>query len=102
MPDRAAEAAGLYKLLGNPTRIRICRMLADEGELKVGDLVSRLKSNQPSVSHDLALLKAVGIVEGRRDGRAIMYSLTPATRGRLAAAVLYPFGLEAMKIPKLD
>ncbi len=100
MPDRAAEVAGLHKLLGDTTRVRICRMLAEEGKINVGGLCDRLGMVQPAVSHHLALLRAAGVVEALRDGKNVFYSLSPETRGRLAAALLYPFGLDATKIPK--
>jgi DNA-binding transcriptional ArsR family regulator len=100
MPDRAAEVAGLFRLVGDPTRVRICRVLAEEGEAYVGELCDRLGMGQTVVSHHLALMRAGGIIERRREGKRRYYSLMPATRGRLAATLLYPFGLEATKIPK--
>ncbi len=100
MPDRAVEVAGLFKLLSDATRVRICRMLVDEAEVNVGEISARLGMPQPAVSHHLALLRAAKVVEARRDGKSRIYSLSPDTRGRLAAALLYPFGLEAAKLPK--
>jgi DNA-binding transcriptional ArsR family regulator len=100
MPDRAVEVAGLHKLFADATRVRICRTLAQEGNVHVGEFCDRLGTTQPAVSHHLSLLRAAGVVEGRREGKYVFYSLSPHTRGELAAALLYPFGLEATKIPR--
>jgi ArsR family transcriptional regulator len=100
MTDPVDEAAQLHKILGNPVRMRISRILAEDGAMHVGAICERLGMAQPSISHHLALLKVAGVVDTRREGKRVYYSLHPDTRGRLAATLLYAFGLEGTKIPK--
>ena len=63
----------LFKLLGDPTRVRILAALA-EGELCVSDLASALGMERPAVSHQLRILRSARLVRARRDGKMICYS----------------------------
>lgn len=63
-----------FKLLGNPTRIRILLRLM-ERESCVSDLAERLGMTQSAVSHQLNLLKSNKLVRRRRDGKMIFYAL---------------------------
>lgn len=74
MEDSAREACDLLRALANETRLMILCMLAD-GEKSVGDMEEFLDMRQPAVSQQLARLRFDGIVETRRDGKAIYYSL---------------------------
>jgi DNA-binding transcriptional ArsR family regulator len=58
--------------VAEPRRREILEFLA-EGELPVGDLVVRMKLEQPSVSKHLKVLRDVGLVRVRRNGRHMMY-----------------------------
>lgn len=72
------EASGLadgFKLLGEPTRVRILYALLEAGELNVGDLADAVGTAETTVSHALRLLRSAGIVRNRRDGRSIYYRL---------------------------
>ena len=69
--DGAVAAA---QALADGTRLRLL-MLLGEGEAVVAELVARLKVPQPNVSHHLAILRGLGAVESRRDGRSIVYRL---------------------------
>ena len=63
--------AKYFRGLGDPIRLRILELLRAEGELTVGELVSRLDLSQPKVSNHLACLRWCGFVEGRRVGRTV-------------------------------
>lgn len=63
-----------FKLLGNPTRIRILLLLMEQ-DLCVGDLAEQLGITQSAVSHQLNLLKSNKLVRRRRDGKMIFYTL---------------------------
>ena len=63
-----------FKVLGNPTRIRILLRLM-ERESCVSDLAERLGMTQSAVSHQLNLLKSNKLVRRRRDGKKIFYTL---------------------------
>jgi ArsR family transcriptional regulator, arsenate/arsenite/antimonite-responsive transcriptional repressor len=64
----------LFKALGDETRLRIVALLA-HGELCVCHLEEALRISQPKVSRHLAILRAAGIVEPRRDGSWVYYRL---------------------------
>ncbi|NPV92322.1 MAG: winged helix-turn-helix transcriptional regulator [Firmicutes bacterium] len=66
--------AACFKALGDETRLRIIRMLS-EREMCVCELIDVLPMSQPAVSHHLKILKQVGFVNDRRDGKWIYYSL---------------------------
>ena len=63
-----------FKVLGNPTRIRILLLLMEQDSC-VGDLAEQLGITQSAVSHQLHLLKSNKLVRRRRDGKMIFYTL---------------------------
>ena len=65
----------LFKLLGDPTRLRILYSLVEVGELCVCDLAVVVGAPETSVSHALRLLRMAGVVRVRRDGRMAYYAL---------------------------
>lgn len=69
----------VFKLLSDPTRLRILLLLAQEGEMHVTALCDKLGQSQPAVSHHLALLRGPGpgpgLIEARRDGKHNFYSV---------------------------
>jgi DNA-binding transcriptional ArsR family regulator/flavodoxin len=69
--------AGTFKALGDLTRLQIIYLLAtDTSEtLGVGDLAIRLGISQPAVSQHLKTLKSEGLVESRREGFYIYYTV---------------------------
>lgn len=66
--------ADLFKVFGDPTRIRILYTLSD-GELCVCDIASVLNMTQSAISHQLRILKEKRLVKFRREGKTIFYSL---------------------------
>ena len=73
----AKRASELLKALAHESRLMILCILA-EGEKSVSELEERLSLRQPTVSQQLARLRADGLVSTRRDGKTIYYSLTNA------------------------
>ncbi|MBU0927906.1 MAG: metalloregulator ArsR/SmtB family transcription factor [Spirochaetes bacterium] len=79
---RAAEApiarllglAELFKVLGDPSRLRILNAL-EAAELCVCDLSTALDMSQSAVSHQLATLRGARLVRARREGKAMFYAL---------------------------
>ncbi len=70
--------AAAFKALGDPTRLRIiCLLAADtSGTLGVSEIASRLKISQPAVSQHLKTLRTEGLVESRREGFYIFYTVS--------------------------
>ena len=73
---RAATTSDAFNAVAEPRRRKILELLAG-GERSVGDLVVRLRLEQPSVSKHLGVLRRVGLVRARRHGRQILYEANP-------------------------
>ena len=71
---RAATTADAFNAVAEPRRREILDVLAG-GERPVNDLVRRLGLAQPQVSKHLRVLREVGAVDVREQGRQRMYSL---------------------------
>ena len=74
-PTGAEAAARFFRGLGDPTRIRILRILL-ESERSVSELVDILGAPQGRVSSHLSCLRWCGFVDAERRGRNVFYSLT--------------------------
>ena len=74
MDEHVRAASDLLKALAHETRLMILCLLA-EGEKSVGELEQLMLLRQPSVSQQLARLRFDRLVNARRDGRTIYYSL---------------------------
>ena len=71
----AMDMDEIFKALGDPTRLRIVQMLARNGETCVCRIVDELEMNQPAISHHMAKLKQAGLLNARKEGQWIHYSL---------------------------
>ena len=71
---RAATTADAFNAVAEPRRRQILDVLAG-GEHAVNDLVEQLGLSQPQVSKHLRVLRQVGLVEAREDGRQRFYRL---------------------------
>ena len=80
LPDaeRLGAWADAAKALTDATRLSIALSLRDGGACCVCDLAWIVGRSEKLVSHHLRLLKAAGAAASRRDGRMVMYELTPA------------------------
>lgn len=69
------DYAGIFKALGDKTRLEIVEMLTD-GEKCACKLLERFDFTQPTLSHHMRILCDCGIVTSRKDGKWIFYSLS--------------------------
>lgn len=86
MPDRravidpqllraaAGQAVSILKVLANEERMLLLCQLS-QGELCVSDLEEALDIRQPTLSQQLGVLRSEGVVDTRRDGKRIYYSV---------------------------
>ena len=76
MPEETElyDLAELFKVFGDSTRIRILFVLF-EAEVCVCDLAKVLNMTQSAISHQLRMLKANKLVNSRREGKSVFYSL---------------------------
>lgn len=87
-PEEVEAATERLKLLADPTRYRVLSALARE-ELCVCDLAAIAGVNESSMSHQLRLLRAHGLVAFRKDGRMAYYRLAnDAVRPLLSPSLL--------------
>ena len=63
-----------FKALGHPTRIEILELLID-GELCVCHIYEDLEQSQPNISQHLSKLKKNNLVQSRKDGLQVYYSI---------------------------
>jgi ArsR family transcriptional regulator, lead/cadmium/zinc/bismuth-responsive transcriptional repressor len=73
-PDAVQALADTFRILGDPTRVRILDVLAS-GELCVCDIAELVGISESAVSHQLRLLRGMRLVRPRRAGRQVYYSI---------------------------
>ena len=66
--------ADTFRILGDPTRIRIVDALAS-GQLCVHEISEHIGITESAVSHQLRLMRSLRIVRARREGRCVYYTL---------------------------
>jgi ArsR family transcriptional regulator, virulence genes transcriptional regulator len=76
MGEHAEGAAALLKSMANPHRPLLLCVLG-EGEFSVGALNERVALSQSALSQHLAVLRAEGLVETRREAQTIYYRVRP-------------------------
>ena len=72
--DQVLEMADIFKLLGEPTRLKIVLSLINS-ELCVCDLAAAMDANVSTVSHQLRLLRNARLVKYRKEGKMVFYSI---------------------------
>jgi len=81
MNDAPIDSVEFAKALADDTRQQIMRMCCCRW-LSVGEIVEALNVSQPTVSHHLSILRRSDLVQVRREGKQVFYTLN---QGRLAA-----------------
>jgi DNA-binding transcriptional ArsR family regulator len=87
MAEKARRAAGFLKALAHENRLMILCILS-QGERSVSELEEMLSLRQPTVSQQLARLRAEALVATRRDGKTIYYSLA-SEEARVVVGAVY-------------
>lgn len=72
---KAEARAAVLKALAHPTRIYIVDLIEREGPHCVCDLTLRVGADTSTVSRHLSILKNAGIVQDRKEGTTVYYSL---------------------------
>lgn len=92
LPDAQSlqAATAPFKALTDPTRAAVLLALVDGGSCCVCDLSWIVRRDEKLVSHHLRLLKGLGVVRSRRDGRMVMYE--PTLLGETLAQVFRSTG----------
>lgn len=74
-PVQTGGLAAVFRVLANPTRIRLLHALVRADELPVGQLAAAVTMKPQAVSNQLQRLADLGIVASRREGNSICYRL---------------------------
>jgi ArsR family transcriptional regulator, virulence genes transcriptional regulator len=82
---KAAEAAGLLKLLANENRLLILCRLAVAAEMSVGDLADAVDLSQSALSQHLAKMREDGLLATRREAQTVFYRIADPNAARLLA-----------------
>ena len=90
MADKAKIAADFLKALAHENRLMILCILS-QGEKSVSELERMLDLRQPTVSQQLARLRADGLVAARREGKTIYYSVASPEARIIVGAVYQVF-----------
>jgi len=85
--EKARRAADFLKALAHENRLMILCILS-QGERSVSELEQLLSLRQPTVSQQLARLRADGLVSTRRNGKTIYYSLA-SEEARVVVGAVY-------------
>jgi len=90
--EQAESLARLLKAIAEPMRIKILHRLASAAPdgVCVCDLTAPLGLTQPSVSHHLRVLWLAGLVDRRREGTFVYYSVRQSALGHLATLISGP------------
>lgn len=75
MRAAASKVTALLFSLANENRLLLLCQLS-QGELSVGELEERLDIHQPTLSQQLSVLRSEGLVDTRREGKRIYYSVS--------------------------
>jgi len=73
-PSNAADVASTLQALATPSRLLILARLR-EGPCSAGDLAEAVGMEQSACSHQLRILRNLGLIVGERQGRSIVYAL---------------------------
>jgi hypothetical protein len=93
--DESPELLDLFKALAHESRLRLLGLVAQR-EHSVQELALRVDLNEPTVSHHLAMLRAVGLVRQRPDGNTHWYALEPDAVVALARRLAAPEGIAGL------
>jgi ArsR family transcriptional regulator, nickel/cobalt-responsive transcriptional repressor len=81
------SCAEILKVLADDTRLGVVRQLM-AGPKHVGEMNAELNVESTLLSHHLKVLRDAGIVEGERDGKAVLYRLAPDVESKRRGAAL--------------
>ncbi len=73
--QQSVKLSDLFKVLANDTRLRLLHALARAGELRVTDMAALLGMKPQAVSNQLQRLTDQGILQSRREGTQIFYTI---------------------------
>lgn len=80
-------AASKLRAMAHPMRIAIIELLTENQKLTVTEIYESLNIEQASASHHLNILKSKGLLESKRNGKMILYSLKTNVLANVIACI---------------
>jgi len=74
-PEKLEMGASMLRAMAHPMRIAIIELLTTTKRLSVTEIYEKLGIGQANASHHLNMLKNRGVLESKREGKKIFYSL---------------------------
>ena len=93
MPSIQIDCVDFCKALADETRQAILQLLI-EGEQCVSDLVEHFDMSQPTISHHLSILKNLGLVSRRKEGKHVYYGINQDNVIECCGMLIAKFGCE--------
>lgn len=75
MINNISSASAFFKVLSDPTRLRIINVLITKGKMCVSEIADEVKMSHSSVSHQLSKLELHNLVKCEREGQTICYEI---------------------------
>ncbi len=85
--EKLEKAASKLRAMAHPMRIAIVDLLTANKKLTVTEIYNKLSIEQATASHHLNILKNKGLLESKRDGKMILYSLKNDALTRLVDCI---------------
>lgn len=85
--EKLEKAASKLRAMAHPMRIAIVDLLTANKKLTVTEIYNKLSIEQATASHHLNILKNKGLLESKRDGKMILYSLKNDALTRLVECI---------------
>lgn len=87
-PEDLKDKARFFACLGDPTTLKIIQTLFKNQMICVSDISKKTQKSVSAVSHQLAKLRGLGLVESKRDGKLICYFLRDGDKLKLLKQIL--------------
>jgi len=89
------------RALADDTRQRILEMLQGGEEMCVGDIVEVFNVSQPTISHHLSILRGLGLLNSRKEGKQVFYSLNEENVTECCGMLMIKFVPDPDKVVEL-
>ena len=100
-PILEIDCVDFCKALADETRQAILQLLI-EGEKCVSDLVEQFDMSQPTISHHLNILKSLGLVSRRKEGKHVYYSINQDNVIECCGMLIAKFSCDSDSVIEVD
>lgn len=87
------DCVAFCRAMADETRQRILELLMEK-DMCVGDIVAAFGLSQPTISHHLTLLRQLGLVTSRKEGKQVIYSINRDNVTRCCGLLVARFVME--------